>query len=262
MQVTDTGYELRTQRLPRLIIGTPLVPLPANCVAVGEDVCGRAIAGVHTERHGIRDDAECSSQPARPDGALRKTDMTVLICMRILLVARRLDGIIFPNLPHKRTTQRVTCRINDSYRPRWRDGRSCRVERNHAGADEANENGAQPSLSHLQRQTLTRFFHLLLPTVEGEVAKAASLGIVLNAEIIFASVANHGCDSSPVVAVSECRRKVAEGCRVIAVLGQESPRFSHLCLVEAIDVNDSASANDDAGVLAVVVFCVRAQRVW
>src|SRR6266704_5023349 len=101
-----------------------------------------------------------------------------------------------------------------------------------------------------------------LPTVEGEVAKAASLGIVLNAEIILASIANHGCDSSPVVAVSECRWKVAEGCRVIAVLGQESPRFSHLCLVEAIDVNDSAPANDDAGVLAVVVSCVRAQRVW
>jgi len=109
---------------------------------------------------------------------------------------------------------------------------------------------------------LTRFFHLLLPTVEGEVAKAASLGIVLNAEIIFASVANHGCDSSPVVAVSECRWKVAEGCRVIAVLGQESPRFRHLCLVEAIDVDDSAPANDDAGVLTVVVSCVRAQRVW
>src|SRR6266568_428037 len=86
-----------------------------------------------------------------------------------------------------------------------------------------------------------------LPTVEGEVAKAASLGIVLNAEIILASIANHGCDSSPVVAVSECRWKVAEGCRVIAVLGQESPGFSHLCLVEAIDVNDSAPANDDAG---------------
>ncbi len=109
---------------------------------------------------------------------------------------------------------------------------------------------------------LTRFFHLLLPTVEGEVAKAASLGIVLNAEIIFASVANHGCDSSPVVAVSECRWKVAEGCRVIVVLGQERSRFSHLCLVEAIDVNDSAPASDDAGVLTVVVSCVRAQRVW
>ena len=109
---------------------------------------------------------------------------------------------------------------------------------------------------------LTRFFHLLLPTVEGEVAKAASLGIVLNAEIIFASVAHHGCDSSPVVAVSECRRKVAEGRRVIAVLGQESPRCRHLCLVKAIDVDDSAPANDDAGVLTVVVSCVRAQRVW
>ena len=89
-----------------------------------------------------------------------------------------------------------------------------------------------------------------------------SFGIVLNAEIILASIANHGCDSSPEVAVSECRWKVAEGRRVIAVLGQESPRFSHLCLVEAIDVNDSAPANDDAGVLAVVVSCVRAQRVW
>src|SRR5256886_5490350 len=51
---------------------------------------------------------------------------------------------------------------------------------------------------------------------------------------------------------SECRRKVAEGRRVIAVLGQESPRFSHLSLVEAIDVDDSAPANDDAGVLTVV----------
>src|SRR2546425_4232630 len=101
-----------------------------------------------------------------------------------------------------------------------------------------------------------------LPTVEGEVAKAVSFGIVLNAEIILASIANHGCDSSPVVAVSECRWKVAEGCRVIAVLGQESPRFSHLCLVEAIDVNDSAPANDDAGVLAVVDSRVRAPRGW
>src|SRR6266581_1761981 len=122
MQVTDTGYEVRSQRLPRLIIGTPLEPLPSNCVAVGEDVCGRAVAGVHTERHGLRDDAECSSQPARPDGALRKTDITVLIGMRILLVARRLDGIIFPNLPHKRSSQRVSCGINDLYRPRRTDG--------------------------------------------------------------------------------------------------------------------------------------------
>jgi len=48
--------------------------------------------------------------------------MTVLICMRILLVARRLDGIIFPNLPDKRTSQRVTRRINDLYRPRRTDG--------------------------------------------------------------------------------------------------------------------------------------------
>ena len=30
-----------------MIICTPLKPLPANCVAVGEDVCGRAVAGVH-----------------------------------------------------------------------------------------------------------------------------------------------------------------------------------------------------------------------
>jgi len=101
-----------------------------------------------------------------------------------------------------------------------------------------------------------------LTTVEREVAKAVSFGIVLNAEIILASVASHGGDSSPVVAVSECRWKVAEGRRVIAVLSQESPRCSHLSLVEAIDVNDSAPANDDAGVLAVVVSCVRAQRVW
>src|SRR6266699_7049564 len=108
MQVTDTGYELRSYRLPRLIIGTPLEPLPANCVAVGEDVCRLAVAGVHTERHGIRDDAECSSQPARPDCALRKTDIAVFISVRILLVARRLDGIIFPHLPDKRTSQRVT----------------------------------------------------------------------------------------------------------------------------------------------------------
>src|SRR3989442_9575979 len=112
------GYERLRQSLPCVIICPPLKPLPANCVAVGEDVCGRAVAGVHTERHGIRDDAECSSQPARRDGALRKTDKAVLISIRILLVARRLDGIVFPNLPHKRTPQRVTCRINDSYRPR------------------------------------------------------------------------------------------------------------------------------------------------
>src|SRR5439155_5050545 len=101
-----------------------------------------------------------------------------------------------------------------------------------------------------------------LTTVEREVAKAVSLGIVLNAEIILASVANHGWDSPPVVAVSRCRWKVAEGRRVVAVLGQESPGFSYLCLVEAIDVNDSAPANNDAGVLTVVVYCMRAQRVW
>src|SRR5438034_7396284 len=101
-----------------------------------------------------------------------------------------------------------------------------------------------------------------LTAVEREVAKAVSLGIVLNAEIILASVANHGWDSPPVVAVSRCRWKVAEGRRVVAVLGQESPGFSYLCLVEAIDVNDSAPANNDAGVLTVVVYCVRAQRVW
>jgi len=100
----------------------PLEPLPANRAAVGEDVCGRTVAGVYIERHGIRDDADGSSQPARPDGALGKTDMTVLICMRILLVARRLDGIIFPNLPDKRTSQRATRRINDLYRPRRTDG--------------------------------------------------------------------------------------------------------------------------------------------
>src|SRR6266699_3473989 len=124
MQVTDTGYELRSSRLPRLIIGTPLEPLPAHCVAVDEDVCGRAVAGVHTERHGLRDGAECSSHPAPPDGALRKTDITVLVSVNILLVARRLDGIVLPNLPHKRTSQRVTRRVNDLYRPRRADGRS------------------------------------------------------------------------------------------------------------------------------------------
>src|SRR2546430_15466935 len=118
----ETVYELLGQRPPWVINCAPLEPLPANCAAVGEDVCGRAVAGVYIERHRIRDDADCSSQPARPDGALGKTDMTVLICMRILLVARRPDGIIFPNLPDKRTSQLVTRRINDLYRPRRTDG--------------------------------------------------------------------------------------------------------------------------------------------
>src|SRR5207245_9007069 len=47
-----------------------------------------------------------------------------------------------------------------------------------------------------------------LTTVEREVAKAVSLGIILNAEIILASVANHGWDSPPVVAVSRSRWNV------------------------------------------------------